>query len=125
MNEAVVARALQLMGVKPPSSDCAIGPPPENGTVTKLRPKACLSISIASDGVVPFPGEATLYLPGLAFTKLINSFIVLAGKSLLTSQEFGDAPTLVTAMKSFSASNGITRYRFGFTTMLDEASRMV
>src|SRR5579862_7144675 len=125
MNEAVVASALQLMGVNPPSSDCAIGPPPANGTVMKLRPKACLSISIASDGVVPFPGEATLYLPGLAFTKSISSFIALGGKSLLTSQEFGEAPTLLTGTKSFSASNGITRYRFGFTTMLDEASRTV
>src|ERR1700683_2033286 len=109
MNEAVVASALQLIGVKPPSSDCAIGPPPANGTVMKLRPKACLSISIASGGVVPLPGEATLYFPGLAFIRPINSFMVLAGKSLLTSQEFGDAPALVTGMKSFSTSNGIER----------------
>src|ERR1700683_2009546 len=109
MNEAVVASALQLIGVNPPSSDSAIGPHPANGTVMKFRPKACLSISIASDGLVPFPGEATLYFPGLEFMRSINSFIVLAGKSILTSQEFGEAPTLVTGMKSFSMSKGIAR----------------
>ena len=117
--------AAQAMGVKPPSSDWVIGPPPAKGTVTKLTPSPCLSISIESDGVVPAPGEATLYLPGLAFIKSISSFIVLAGKSWLTCQEFGVAPTLVTGMKSFSTSNGIVLYRLGFTTMLDDASRIV
>src|ERR1700730_17899357 len=102
-----------------------MGPPPANGTVTKLRPNPCLSISIASDGVVPLPGDATLYLPGLAFTTSISSFIVLAGNSALTSQEFGEAPTLVTGMKSFSASNGSDLYRLGLTTMLDDANRIV
>jgi hypothetical protein len=43
----------------------------------------------------------------------------------LTSQEFGEAPTFVTGMKSFSTSNGIDLYRFGFTTMLDDARRIV
>src|SRR6516165_5658672 len=71
------------------------------------------------------PGEATLYLPGLAFINSINSFIVLAGNLELTSQEFGDAPTLVTGMKSFSMSNRIDLYRLGFTTMLDDESKIV
>ena len=84
-----------------------------------------MSISIASDGVVPAPGEAMLYFPGLAFIKAINSCIVLAGNWELTSQEFGEAPTLVTGMKSLSTSNEIDLYRFGFTTMLDDASRIV
>src|SRR6516164_302928 len=100
----VLLMALQLIGVNPPSSDCASGAPPANGTVTKFTSSACLSISIANDGVVPAPGEATLYLPGLAF---INSIIVRAGNSELTSQEFGEAPALVTGMKSFSTSKGI------------------
>ena len=56
--------ALQAIGVWPPSSDWINGPPPANGTVTKSSPRSCLSISIDSDGVVPAPGEATLYLPG-------------------------------------------------------------
>src|SRR5262249_41102434 len=115
----------QLMGVNPPSRDCASGAPPANGTVTKFTSSACLSISIANDGVVPAPGEATLYLPGLAFINSINSFIVLAGNSELTSQEFGDAPSLVTGMKSFSMSNGIDLYRLGFPTRLDDESRIV
>jgi hypothetical protein len=98
------------------------GAPPANGTVTKLTPSACLNISIASDGV-PAPGDATLYLPGLAFIKSIKSIIVLARNSGLTCQEFGEAPALVTGMKSFSTSNGIDLYRLGFTTILAEASR--
>jgi len=84
-----------------------MGAPPVNGTVTNLTPNACLSISIASDGVVPAPGDATLYLPGLALSKSISSFIVLAGNAELTSHEFGEAPTFVTGMKSLSTSNGI------------------
>jgi hypothetical protein len=64
-------------------------------------------------------------LPGLAFIKSINSFIVLAGKSRFTSQEFGEIPALVTEMRSFFASKGIFLYRLGFTTMLDEANRIV
>src|SRR5436305_1527211 len=99
--------APQAMGVKAPSSDWIMGPPPANGTVTKLTPSRCLSISIDSDGVVPFPGDPTLYLPGSAFIASINAGMVFDGKSLLTSQEFGEAPALVTGMKSFSASNGI------------------
>src|SRR6516162_6463865 len=34
--------ALHAIGVWPPSSDCTIGPPPENGTTTKLIPSASL-----------------------------------------------------------------------------------
>src|SRR5215467_3808599 len=125
INAIVVLTALQLMGVNPPSRDCASGAPPANGTVTKFTSSACLSISIANDGVVPAPGEATLYLPGLAFINSINSFIVLAGNSELTSHEFGEAPALVTGMKSFSMSNRIDLYRLGFTTMLDDESKIV
>src|SRR6516164_4733084 len=102
-----------------------MGPPPAKGTVTKLTSSSCLSSSIDSDGVVPVPGEATLSLPGLAFIKSINSSIVLAGKLRFTGQEFGEAPALITGMKSFFTSKGIFLYRLGFTTMLDDANRMV
>src|SRR5262249_18345313 len=53
-----LAMAPHAIGVWPPSSDCTIGPPPANGTTTKLSPSASLSISIESEGVVPVPGEA-------------------------------------------------------------------
>src|SRR5215831_8979232 len=102
-----------------------MGPPPAKGTVTKLTPSSCLRSSIDSDGVVPVPGEATLSLPGLAFIKSINSFIVLAGKSRFTIQEFGEIPALVTGMRSFFRSKGIFLYRLGFTTRLDEANKIV
>jgi hypothetical protein len=90
-----------------PSSDCVIGPPPANGTATKLTLRSYLSCSIDSDGVVPAPGEPTLYLPGFFFISSIISGMVLAGKSGLTSQEFGEPPALVTGSRSFSTSNGI------------------
>src|SRR5262249_22323488 len=125
INAIVVLTALQLMGVNPPSRDCASGAPPANGTVTKFTSSACLSISIANDGVVPAPREATLYLPGLAFIKSTNSFIVLVGIWDLTSEEFGDAPVVVTGMKSFSMSTGIDLYGLGSPTVLEDESRLV
>src|SRR5262245_14873395 len=76
-----------------------MGPPPWNGTVTKSRPRASLSISIDSDGVVPVPGDPTLCLPGSRLIRSINSFIVCTGKFELTTHEFGVAPALVTGMK--------------------------
>src|SRR5438445_528898 len=80
---------------------------PANGTVTKLTLRSCLSCSIDSDGVVPAPGEPTLYLPGSFFIRSISSFMSLAGKSGWTSHEFGEPPALVTGIRSFSTSNGI------------------
>src|SRR5262249_19011821 len=99
--------APQAIGVWPPSSDCVMGPPPENGTTVKFNPRRSLSISIDSEGVVPAPGDATLCLPGSRLMRSTSSVIVFAGKLGLTSQELGDPPALVTGMKSFSTSNGI------------------
>jgi hypothetical protein len=93
-------------GVWPPSSDCTNGPPPENGTTTKFSPSACLNISIESEGVVPVPGEATLYLPGSFLMISIRAVIVGAGKFGLICQALGVAPALVIAMKSLSMSKG-------------------
>src|SRR4029079_3108958 len=112
--------APQTIGTWLPSTDCVIGPPPANGTVTKSTLRSCLSCSIDSDGVVPVPGEPTLYLPGSFFIRSTSSFMFLAGKLGLTSQEFGEPPALVTGIRSFSTSNGILVYRLGLTVMLDE-----
>src|SRR5262249_40410102 len=101
-----LAMAPHAIGVWPPSSDCTIGPPPANGTTTKLSPSASLSISIESEGVVPVPGEATLYLPGSFLMMSIRAVIVDAGKSGLTCQELGVAPAFVTGTKSLSMSKG-------------------
>src|SRR4029453_13689523 len=91
--------ALHAIGVWPPSSDCTIGPPPENGTTTKLSPSASLSISIESEGVVPVPGEAILYLPGSFLIMSIRVVMVGAGKFGLICQELGVAPAFVTGTK--------------------------
>src|SRR5262249_669505 len=101
-----LAMAPHAIGVWPPSSDCTIGPPPANGTTTKLSPSASLSISIESEGVVPVPGEATLYLPGSFLMMSISAVIVAAGKAGLTCQELGVAAGLVTGNKSLSMSKG-------------------
>src|SRR5262249_28589170 len=65
------------------------------GTTTKLSPSASLSISIESEGVVPVPGEATLYLPGSFLMMSIRAAIVDAGKFGLICQELGVAPAFV------------------------------
>src|ERR1700748_611900 len=107
MSATELTIAPQEIGTWPPSTDCVIGPPPANGTVTKSTLRSYLSCSIDSDGVVPAPGEPTLYLPGSFLKRSIISFMVLAWKFGLTSQEFGEPPALVTGRRSFSTSNGI------------------
>jgi hypothetical protein len=59
-----------------------------------------------SDGVVPRPGEAMVYLPGLALIRSTSSFTDLAGMSGWTSSACGAAPALVIGMKSLSGSYG-------------------
>jgi len=69
-----------------PSSDCVIGPPPANGTVTKLTLRSCLSCSIDSDGVVPAPGEPTLYCPVLSEPESLQQDAVRRGEDLIRDQ---------------------------------------
>ena len=84
-----------------------------------------VALVLTGAAVVPLPGEATLYLPGLAFNSATRSCIVWAGKSLLTSHEFGVPPILLIGMKSLPMSYGTVLYRLGFTTRLDEANSKV
>src|SRR5215467_3081023 len=60
-----LAMAPHAIGVWPPSSDCTIGPPPANGTTTKLSPSASLSISIESEGRGAGSGRGDIVLAGL------------------------------------------------------------
>src|SRR5262249_24514176 len=98
---------------------------PANGTTMKSSPSASRNISIESEGVVPAPGEPTLYLPGSRLIRSISSLIVFTGKSALTTHEFGEAPALVTGMKSWATSYGVWLNRRGWTTMLDDDSSRV
>src|SRR5262249_10496605 len=70
------------------------------------------------------PRGSDTELAGTGLHRVDQLPIVLAGKSRLTTKEFGEAPALVTGMRSFFTSKGIL-YRLGFTTMLDEANRIV
>src|SRR5215813_15657193 len=63
---AAPGRAPHIIGVWPPIVDVIAGAAPLNGTCVRSRPSDILNSSPASWPVVPVPGEAWLYLPGLA-----------------------------------------------------------
>ena len=71
-----------------------------------LRPAICFSHSPQMCGLVPEPPEAKVYLPGLAFTSATSSGTVFAGMSGLMTKMFGTCHSMLTGVKSFSASNG-------------------
>ena len=54
----------------------------------------------------PVPGEAKVYLPGLALASATNSCMVLAGTLGCTTKTLGTLITLVMGAKSFTASYG-------------------
>jgi len=92
------------MGVCPATTDWIEGPPPGNGASAKSSPKVSLNSSLERCGVVPMPGEAKVYLPGLARMSSTSSFTDRAGMSGCTNNPLGEPAALVTGAKSFSAS---------------------
>ncbi len=64
------------------------------------------SISPQRCGLVPDPPEPKKYLPGLAFTSATSSGTELAGRASLATRMFGTDHSILTGVKSFSASNG-------------------
>ena len=50
------------------------------------------------------PGEAKVYLPGLALSRSTSSITDFAGMLGLTNSPLGDAPAMVTGVKSLSGS---------------------
>ncbi len=62
---------------------------PLNGTCTTLIPVASFSISSATCGLLPVPGEAQLILPGFARAYAISSFRLLAGSRSVATMRFG------------------------------------
>ena len=58
-------------------------------------------------GVVPIGGVATLNLSGSALASAMNSLIVLAGRSDLTTKVFGEVASSQTPTKSLCASYGV------------------
>ena len=81
----------------------------------RSSPYFCLNSSPARCGVEPVAGCAKLYLPGLAFTRSVSSFIDFAGKSGLTEITLGEAATSVIGAKSFTGSYEIFVYMLGLT----------
>src|SRR5262249_18107899 len=96
--------AWKHIGVCPATTDCIDGPPPRNGASAKSRPKVSLKSSLERCGVVPIPGEAKVYFPGLALMSSTSSFTDLAGMLGCTNRPLGDPAALVTGAKSLSGS---------------------
>src|SRR4029077_3816175 len=71
--------AEKATGVWPPTVAWMAGAAPVNCTVGRSRSLAMRKISPDRCGVLPTPGAAKLYLPGLARITAINSCMVLAG----------------------------------------------
>src|SRR6267143_5004908 len=82
-------------GVWPPTTDCTIGPPPPNGTVTMSSLSDSLNSSVDRCGGVPTPAMAKLlYFP--ARTSATSSCTVLAGTDGCTTSTSGDvAPMMI------------------------------
>ena len=92
-------------GVCPATTDWIDGLPPANGTTSRsFSPNDCLNSSIESDGVVPVPGEATLYFAGSALIASTSSCTVRAGTEGCAISACVAAPALVIGTKSLSGS---------------------
>src|SRR5205085_10095061 len=91
-------------GVCPPTVDWMAGPAPANCTVTRSMPCEARKISPDRCGVLPTPGAAKLYFPGLALMRSISSLMVLAGTEGCTVITLGETATMVTGAKSLTGS---------------------
>src|SRR6516162_933746 len=101
-------------GVWPPTTDCTIGPPPPNGTVTMSSLSDSLNSSVDRCGGVPAPAMAKLlYFP--ARTSATSSCTVLAGTDGCTTSTSGDVAPMMIGSKSFTGSYGICGYRLALT----------
>ena len=90
----------------PATTDCTIGPPPPNGTVTKSSLSDSLNSSVDRCGGVPAPGMAKLvYLP--ARTSATNSCTVFAGTEGCTTSTSGEVAAMMIGSKSLTGSYGI------------------
>src|SRR5262245_24404450 len=73
------ATAPKEIGVWPPTTEDIAGPLPLNGTCKRSRPSETRNCSPRRCDGVPSPGEAKLYLPGLARMSATRSLTVVAG----------------------------------------------
>src|SRR5262245_33144565 len=72
------ATAPKEIGVWPPTTEAIAGPLPLNGTCKRSRPSETRNCSPRRCDGVPSPGEAKLYLPGLARMSATRSLTVVA-----------------------------------------------
>src|SRR5215468_2755635 len=104
------------IGVWPATVDPIAGPPPLNGTCTRSRLRERRNNSPTRWGGVPVPGEAKLYLPGLALIRATRSWTVRAGSDGCTVSTAGAETAMVTGSKSLMGSYATRGYSAGLTT---------
>src|SRR5215831_8342216 len=96
--------AWKQIGVCPATTDWIDGAPPANGASAKSSPKVSLNSSLDRCGVVPMPGEAKVYLPGLDLSSSTSSFTDFDGMTEgLTNSPLGEPAALVTGAKSLGS----------------------
>src|SRR5882672_4151936 len=93
-------------GVWPATVEPIAGPPPLKGTWTRSGASESRNSSPTSEGGVPTPGDAKLYLPGLPLTSATSSFTDCAGTDGCTVSTTGWLAPSVTASKSRIGSYG-------------------
>src|SRR5205823_6251502 len=94
------AMVLKPIGVCPATTDAIEGPAPLNGTCTRSRLSDWQNFSPARCACVPAPGEAKLYLPGLARITSMSSLTAFAGTDGLTVITVVEDTASVTGSKS-------------------------
>src|SRR4029077_9429739 len=98
------AMAPNEIGVWPATVEPTAGPPPPNGTCTKSSLSDSLNSSPTSCGGVPVPGEAKLYLPGVALISATSSLTDVAGTDGCTASTTAWSVAIVTPWKSLTGS---------------------
>ena len=99
---AADATALNMIWVWPAITEAIAGPAPPNGTCATSSASDMRNCSPVRCVVVPAPGEAILYLPGLALMSATNSLTVFAGTEGLTESTVAELTASVTAAKSLT-----------------------
>src|SRR5574338_1073708 len=99
--------AVQPIGTWLPTTAATAGPAPPYGTAVKSALVVSARSRAERSGVVPMPGVAMLYLPGLDLAFLTRSAIDFTGDDGCAVNTLGDAATLEMSAKLRYGSYGI------------------
>src|SRR5215475_2949143 len=91
---------VKAIGVWPATVEPIANPALLNGICTRSRPSDRRNCSPTRCPGVPVPGDAKLYLPGLALIRATKSLTVSTGSDGLTESTSGEVTAIVTGSKS-------------------------